>query len=244
MVVAGLEGCGGSAYPERRPSHPLGRSPRWKVQMTLRSPGRPRAGGLALFLAAGALLAGCGSDAPADESASATTAPPATTAPSGPGTTAPGAGAVPPGHGPRGGLPGLEQVPRQATGTADPTARRVAEGWFARVRRGDDDGAAALMADGARYVNGDILVLRDRAARVAAAASLPCGALPIEVGGAAGGYVVLSMRLTSKAGAAPCDGEGSAVSVAVHVKRGDGSARIDDWVRVDPGSAPDPGTPI
>lgn len=212
--------------------------------MTLRSPVPPRAGGLALFLVAGVLLAGCGSNAPSDEPTAARAEPPSTTAPSSPGTTVPGAGAMPPGHGPRGGLPGLEQVPRQATGAADPAARRVAEDWFARVRRGDDDGAAGLMADGARYVNGGILVLRNRAARVAAAAGLPCGALPIEVGGAAGGYVVLSMRLTSKAGAAPCDGEGSAVSVAVHVKQGDGPARIDDWVRVDPGSAPDAGTPV
>jgi hypothetical protein len=189
--------------------------------MILRSSSGPRAGGLALFLVAGVLLAGCGSDASPDDSASATTAPPATTAPSAPGAT-------PPGHGRRGGLPGLERVPRQAEGAADPEARRVAEEWFARVRRGDDAGAASLMADGTRYVNGEILVLRDRAARVAAAASLPCGALPIEIGGAPGGYVVLSMRLTAKAGAGPCAGEGSAVSVAIHVKTGDGPARIDD----------------
>jgi hypothetical protein len=212
--------------------------------MILRSLDRPRAGRLALVLAAGALLAGCGSDASRDDSASATTVPPATTAPSAPGTVTPGPGAVPPGHGPRGGLPGLEQVPRRAEGAADPAARRVAEEWFTRVRRGDDAGAASLMADGARYVNGAILVLRDRAARVAAAAGLPCGALPIEIGGAAGGYVVLSLRLTAKAGAGPCDGEGSAVSVAIHVRTDDGPARIDDWVRVDPGSAPDPGTPV
>ncbi|WP_022930409.1 hypothetical protein [Patulibacter americanus] len=212
--------------------------------MTLRSLGRPRAVGLAPFLVAGALLAGCGSDAPSGESASVTAAPPATTAPTAPETAPPGPGAMPPGHGPRGGLPALEQVPRRAEGAADPAARRVAEEWFARVRRGDDVGAAALMADGTRYVNGAILVLRNRTARVAAAAGLPCGALPIEIGGAAGGYVVLSMRLTAKAGAGSCDGEGSAVSVAIHVKTGDGPARIDDWVRVDPGSAPDPGTPV
>jgi hypothetical protein len=203
---------------------------------------RPRVGGLAPFLVAGVLLAGCGSDPSSENAASATTT--TTTAPTAPGTNAPGPGAMPPGHGPRGGLPGLERVPRQAEGAADPAARWVAEEWFARVRRGDDAGAASLMADGARYVNGDILVLRNRAARVAAAASLPCGALPIEIGGAAGGYVVLSMRLTAKAGAGPCAGEGSAVSVAIHVKTGDGPARIDDWVRVDPGSAPAQGTPV
>lgn len=210
----------------------------------MRSLSRPRVGRRALFLVAGVLLAGCGSDASPENSASATTTPPGTTAPSAPGRAAPGPGAIPPGHGPRGGLPALERVPRQAEGAADPAARRVAEEWFARVRRGDDARAAALMADGARYVNGDIVVLRNRAARIAAAASLPCGALPIEIGGAAGGYVVLSMRLTAKAGAGPCDGEGSAVSVAIHVTTGDGPARIDDWVRVDARSAPDPGTPV
>lgn len=205
------------------------------------SPSPSRVGALVPLLVAGAVLAGCGSDAsPRGAAAPGTTAPPSA-------TTAPRAatpGAVPPGHGARGSLPALADVPRQADGVADPTARRVAEEWFARVRRGDEAGAAALMVDGARYVNGDIAVLRDREARIAAATSLPCGAQPIETGGATGGYVVLSMRLTAKAGAGPCDGDGAPVTVAVHVRTTGGTPRIDDWVRVDTGSTAPAGTPV
>jgi hypothetical protein len=190
----------------------------------------PRLGAFVpVALVAGLALAGCGGgdDVPASTAA----AVPTTAAPR----------AMPPGHGPRGPLPGLDRVPQAAQGLANPGSRRVAEAWFDRVRRGDDDGAAELMADGARFVNGAIVLLRSRGARVEAAASLPCGAIPVDAGGADGGYVVLRLRLTSKAGAPPCDGAGAPVAVAIHVTGG----RIDDWVRLDGASAAPPaGTPV
>jgi hypothetical protein len=179
-------------------------------------------------LLAGALLAGCGGD---DAPVGTAAAVPTTTTPR----------ALPPGHGRLGALPSLDRVPQAAQGLAAPAARRLAQAWFDRVRRGDDEGAAALMADGTRFVNGAIVLLGSRAARVEAAASLPCGATPIDAGGADGGYVVLRLRLTSKAGAPPCDGAGAPVAVAVHVSGG----RIDDWVRLDgAAAAPPAGTPV
>lgn len=138
-------------------------------------------------------------------------------------------------------LPSLSAIPQTASGTADASDRRVAERWFALVRAGKDAEAGALMTNGTRFANIDVLLLRDRVARVAAAESLPCGAEPVDVGGARGGYVVLTLKLVDKEGLPPCDGAGSPVAVAVHVTDG----RIDDWVRVQAPDAPiNRGTPV
>lgn len=131
-------------------------------------------------------------------------------------------------------VPPLAEIPQEATGTADAEDRKVAERWFALVRAGEDAQAAKLMKDGTRFANIDVLLLGNRAARRAAAASLPCGAKPVEVGGARGGYVVLTLELTDKEGLPPCDGAGAPVAVALHVSDG----RIDDWVRVRAADAP------
>lgn len=191
---------------------------------------RRRAAGLSVLLVATTLLVGCGGGSPLGARSERTT-----------GTTAPTVPALPPSHGGRGTLPSLDQVPQEPTGPADAAARRVAEAWFDRVRRGDDEAAAALMVDGTRFVNGSIVILHDRGARVAAARRLPCGARPVAAGEGKGGYVVLELRLTPKAGAGRCDGEGAPVTVAVHVRDG----RIDDWVRVNgTGATPDLGPEI
>lgn len=164
---------------------------------------------------AAALLSGCGGSSPFGNERSTEAAPTTTLA-------------LPPSHGGRGALPSLDQVPQARQGQADAEAQRVAERWFELVRRGDDEAAAALMVDGTRYVNGSIVILHDRAERIAVARGLPCGARPVAVGGGEAGYVVLDLRLTPKAGAGRCDGEGAPVTVAVHVRDG----KIDDWVRV------------
>lgn len=201
---------------------------------------RPRAAAVAVLLTVGTLLTGCGGDDDSGSSASATTTA-ATTTQEAPTTTAPPA-TVP---GPSAeelraerrafpDLPPLREVPQTATDEADAADREVAEQWFSLVRRGEDAKAAALMADGARFSNFDVLLVKNAAARVAVAGSLPCGASPVSVGGAKGGYVVLTLKLTDKAGSPPCDGAGAPVAVSLHVKDG----KIDDWVRVQADDAP------
>lgn len=199
-----------------------------------------RSRALVAALAASAVLAGCGGG---DDPGSAA-ATPATTGPSGTTRTAPPAStdSAPPAITPderaeRRAFPDLlplPRVPQTVSGTASAEDRRVAEAWFDLVRRGEDERAADLMADGTRFANVAVLELPSRAARVEAAGSLPCGAVPTTVGGGRDGYVVLTLRLVDKAGAPPCDGAGAAVAVAVHVTDG----RIDDWVRIQADDAP------
>ncbi|CAB4915143.1 unannotated protein [freshwater metagenome] len=200
---------------------------------------RLRTGSLVALLGATALLAGCGGDDASDSAAGTTTA--ATTTRAAPTTTAPSTTVPSPSADDLRAerrafpdLPPLREVPQTATDPADAADRRVAEQWFSLVRRGQDERAAALMADGARFSNFDVLLVKNRAARVAVAQSLPCGASPVSVGGAEGGYVVLTLKLTDKAGEPPCDGAGAPVAVALHVEDG----RIDDWVRVQADDAP------
>lgn len=227
--------------------------------MVRRLPVVLRRGPLAAALAVVALAAaGCGGDDdPVASGTTATTgstptttdaAPPRTTTDGAPPTTT---DATPP-SGPSAearrlerrlfpDVPPLTEIPQEATGPADAGTRRVAERWFALVRAGRDAEAARLMKDGTRFANVDVLRLENGAARRAAAASLPCGAKPVSVGGAADGYVVLTLELTDKAGLPPCDGAGSPVAVALHVTDG----RIDDWVRVQADDAPiNRGTPV
>lgn len=223
-------------------------------------PRRPRPdvrhpGALAALLVGAALLAGCGGDddpvaqaptttreAPGDRGA---TTPGDATTPGGPSTT-PSA----PQLSPRArraerrlfpDVPSLTAIPQEPTGPADAADRRVAERWFALVRAGEDAKAGDLMTDGTRFANIDVLKLENRSARVAAARSLPCGAEPVDVGGAKGGYVVLTLKLVDKEGLPPCAGAGSPVAVSLHVTDG----RIDDWVRVQAPDAPiNRGTPV
>lgn len=217
-----------------------------------------RPGALAAVLAAGALLAGCGGDDDPVASGPTTTreAPGTATSPTGPGASTPadpgGPRATPtaPRLSPQArraerrlfpDVPSLTAIPQEPTGPADAASRRVAERWFALVRGGEDAKAGALMVDGTRFANIDVLKLDTRAARVAAARSLPCGAEPVDVGGAKGGYVVLTLELVDKEGEPPCQGAGSPVAVALHVTDG----RIDDWVRVQAPDAPiNRGTPV
>lgn len=200
---------------------------------------RLRSGSLVAVLGVGAVLAGCGGNDASDSAAATTTG--TTTTQEAPSTTAPSTTVpLPSAEELRAerrafpDLPPLREVPQTATDEADAGDREVAEKWFSLVRRGEDERAAALMADGARFSNFDVLLVKNRAARVAVAGSLPCGAEPVSVGGAKGGYVVLTLKLTDKAGEAPCDGAGAPVAVALHVTDG----RIDDWVRVQADDAP------
>lgn len=217
-----------------------------------------RPGALAAVLVCAALLAGCGGDddpvaagptstREAPGGATTPTTPTTPAEPGGPGTTTTPTGPELPPRARRAerrlfpDLPSLTAIPQESTGPADAADRRVAERWFALVRAGEDERAGALMLDGTRFANIDVLKLGNRAARVAAAESLPCGAEPVDVGGAKGGYVVLTLKLVDKEGLPPCDGAGSPVAVALHVTDG----RIDDWVRVQAPDAPiNRGTPV
>ena len=213
-----------------------------------------RRGALVAALAAALAVSGCGGDddpVASGTTATTRTAPPATTPPSTEPAPPTSTGATPP-SGPSArarrlerelfpDVPPLAEIPQEATGSADAEDREVAERWFALVRAGEDAEAAKLMKDGTRFANIDVLLLDDGAARRAAAASLPCGAKPVEVGGAKGGYVVLKLELTDKEGLPPCDGAGAPVAVALHVSDG----RIDDWVRVQAADAPiNRGSPV
>jgi hypothetical protein len=210
-------------------------------------PVRRSAGVVPVLLALAAVLAGCGGGDDPGPSAAGTTTGPARTTPAPTTTTPPSTVPGPSADALRAerrafpDLPPLREVPQTATGEARAADRDVAERWFSLVRRGEDERAADLMADGARFSNFDILLVKNRAARVAVADSLPCGAEPVSVGGAKGDYVILTLRLTHKAGEPPCDGAGAPVAVALHVQDG----RIDDWVRVQADDAPiNRGTPV
>ncbi|WP_026911404.1 hypothetical protein [Patulibacter minatonensis] len=128
----------------------------------------------------------------------------------------------------------LRKVPQAGDRSPDARTVAIAERWFAAIRRGRAGEAADLMADGTRYSNVYTAQLSDRAARLAVSDDLPCGAVPTEVAGARGGYVVLTLKLVDKAGEPPCDGAGAPVAVSLHVTDG----KIDDWVRVVAADAP------
>lgn len=230
--------------------------------MVARLPVRRTALAAALVLGLGAAGCGSGDDSTSASGTGSTAAPATTTSPSAtegaPTTTgaAPSTtGATPPtttGSAPpssaeeaeRRAFPDLRRlqtVPQEGDRAADPTTRRIAERWFALVRSGKDEEAGALMADGTRFANFVILKLENREARNAAASSLPCGAVPTDAGGAEDGYVVLTLKLTDKAGEPRCTGAGEPVAVALHVTDG----KIDDWVRVGAADAPvNQGTPV
>jgi hypothetical protein len=230
-----------------------------------------RSGACAVVLALGLAVAGCGGDDGDPVASGSTTSAPGTTAQRtattterSPTTPTPGRGgstteAAPPATTGPGAPSGPEltpeterkvfpklvpflKVPQESDRDVDEASAKVAEQWFAHVRKDETDAAADLMADGARYSNVvGVVLLKDRAARLGILDDLTCGAVPTEVGGARGGYVVLTLRLVDRKGFPPCDGKGAAVAVSLHVTDG----KIDDWVRVLAPDAPiNQGTPI
>jgi hypothetical protein len=125
------------------------------------------------------------------------------------------------------------RVPQVGTETADASAKRVIDAWLARLRRGDLDGAAALVADGSHVQNGTpVLTLRTRAARRAWVGSFGCGATAVSYG-ARRGYTIVGFLLTARRGG-DCQGAaGRPARSAIEVRRG----RIVSWYRL-PDEAP------
>jgi hypothetical protein len=176
-----------------------------------------RAGTVVLAAVALSGAAGCGGGA--KDTASSTPTTPLLTQPAPipqPVPRPPDPRAVPP------------SVPQVGTSTADASAKRVIDAWLARLRRGDVDGAAALVADGSHVQNGTpVLTLRTRAARRAWVGSFPCGALARSYG-ARRGYTIVRFILTERRGGNCQGGAGQGARSAVEVRRG----LIVSWYRL------------
>lgn len=174
--------------------------------------------------AAALVLAGCGGGAGGSASAPATATLRTQPAPAPPPVrTAPDPLALPPG------------IPRAGTGTADAAAQRVIRGWLARLRHGDVDGAAGLVADGARVQNGTpVLTLGSRRARRAWVGSFPCGARAVSFS-ARRGYTIVGFVLTERAGGDCMGAAGHTARGAIAVRGG----RITGWYRL-PDEEPGP----
>src|SRR5215218_8957988 len=82
------------------------------------------------------------------------------------------------------------QVPKVATGPADPAAVRVIRRWLTTLRRGDTHAAARFFALPSRFQNGTpVLIVDSEVERIAINEALPCGARMASAGGA-GAYTI------------------------------------------------------
>ncbi len=172
-------------------------------------------------------LAGCGGGKASEAPSTAGTTGARTTPSTPPGSTP--APATPSPLLPRG-------VPDHASGqAADRGDLAVVKRWLAALTRGDIEAAAATFADGAVVVNvSPPLRLRNRRDRIGFNRTFPCGAEVVDAS-TVKGYLVVTYRLTDRAGSA-CDGPGGTALGAIKVTRG----RMTEWYRLpDPPQAPD-----
>ena len=120
------------------------------------------------------------------------------------------------------------QVPKVATGPADPAAVRVIRRWLATLRRGDTRGAARYFAIPSRFQNGTpVLTVHNEAERIAINEALPCGARMARAGGA-GVYTIVVYVLVRRPGGDCGSGVGAHARGAIRVARG----HITEWYRL------------
>ena len=195
-----------------------------------------RSGPLLTAVAAGILLAGCGSSGHAAH-ATAQSPPPPTTRP--PRPEPPNAGS------------GGQVIPAPPpTGVpADPTAVNVIRAWSSALGHGDISGAARYFALPSQFINGPdttghvpILEIGSLGEAEAANQLLPCGARFISAD-ERGRYVNALFRLTDRPG--PGGGCGSGVGQLARTNFVIAGGRIVEWIRApdDPGDAHRGGSP-
>ncbi len=173
-------------------------------------------------------LSACGTSAgPADQASTQTAAPKAQTTP-------------PAEQRDQRELP--DGVPLKASRAADPAGARVVRAWAAAMRAGDVDAANELWHAPAKVQNGTpVLTLSNPAEIAVFNGSLPCGSVVTAAGGAPGGFVIATVRLTRRNGADCGSGTGNSARTAIRVRDG----RIVEWYRLPddpdaPGLLPQP----
>jgi len=182
-----------------------------------------------VFAAVCAVLSGCGGSSSEGQAGTRTAAPQTKTVP------------PPPPGSPRDPRELPAGVPLRASGEANPEEANVVRAWSAALRAGDIDAANALWAAPAKVQNGTpVLKLETREDIGTFNGSLPCGSVVTSAGGASGGFVIATVRLTQRKGA-ECDGAGNTARTAIRVRGG----RIVEWYRLpddpdDPGLRPPP----
>jgi len=174
-------------------------------------------------------LSACGGSSAGGDQAGAQTAAPKTE------TTPPPSGDRDPRELPDG-------VPLKASRAADPQGARVVRAWAAAMRAGDVDAANELWHAPAKVQNGTpVLTLSNPAEIAVFNGSLPCGSVVTAAGGAPGGFVIATVRLTRRKGADCGSGTGNSARTAIRVRDG----RIVAWYRLPddpdaPGLLPQP----
>jgi hypothetical protein len=147
-------------------------------------------------------------------------------------TAAPKARTVPPAPQSRGSRDPRElpaYVPLKASLPPDPQRTAVVRAWSAALRAGDIAAANALWAAPAKVQNGTPVLKLSTPAQIAIFnGSLPCGSVVTQAGGAPGGFVVATVRLTRRKGADCGSGTGNTARTAIRVRGG----RIVEWYRL------------
>jgi hypothetical protein len=227
----GATRCGSrasSGHPRRsdlRRDHPLGRFRRRRAGGI--SAVTPRSGPLLALLAAGIMVAGCGSGGGASASSHSGNAPASGTG--GSASPAPGSGpqTIP--------APGPTGLP------ADAAAVRVIRAWSSALRRGDVRGAARYFALPSEFINGadangnvSVITIHTLAEAAAVNATLPCGAVLISTD-QRGRYVNALFLLTDRTGQGGGCGSGTGQVARTNFVVSGG--RIVQWIRApqDPG---------
>jgi hypothetical protein len=119
-------------------------------------------------------------------------------------------------------------VPRRAQGQADPSSVKVIARWLKVLQRGDEAGAAAFWATGAKFQNfTPVLTIDSPIEKLAIQKSLTCGATIKRANGPRP-FVVLVFLLTQRRGGNCGSGVGQTARGAIRVAHG----QIVEWYRL------------
>ena len=172
----------------------------------------PSAAALAL------MAAGCGGGGGAKDTASQATSTPTTRAPQADPLLPPA------------------RVPERATGPADAASAKVIRAWSRTLRSGDVEGAARYFALPSKFQNGTpVLTIDVPPERIAINEALPCGAVPVKLGGA-GLFTIVTFRLVARRGGVCGGAIGATARSAIRVAR----HQIREWYRLPDQPPPKP----
>lgn len=127
-------------------------------------------------------------------------------------------------------------VPQRATGPADKASARVIRAWSRTLRSGDVEAAARYFALPSKFQNGTpVLRIDVPPERIAINEALPCGAIPVKLGGA-GRFTIVTFKLVPRRGGVCGSAVGATARSAIRVAR----HQIREWYRLPDEPPPKP----
>lgn len=119
-------------------------------------------------------------------------------------------------------------VPQRSTGPADPDSVRVIKAWSKALRGGDVRKAARYFSLPSKFQNATpVLTINIPKERIAINEALPCGAIPVKLGGA-GDFTIVTFKLVKRVGGACGQGVGGKARTAIKVS----GNQIHEWYRL------------